>query len=489
MSKFIFQKKNGSTWYVRLAVPMDVQKALGRKVFVQSLKTTSRMEALHASNAPLAEWRMLISSVRKGKTPPDNWRDNVAAAATGLADFVQSRKRRLIGEATPPLDVSDDEVEEFSRKNPQLTKFVTQMVDGAAPNDINAQIAIQNNMDALFKVMLDRAIASKYNLTPTETADMVNIIDNPRAYKKPSSITSKRLTEFRKYRETNGIAAKTIDQQESKLSKLAAHLKEHQKPLSTDSVASWLNSLSVTSKTQAQYLLAGSVFWKWANRYDPDWAAEYKDRASPFENHDLPKIRGKAKAQARRKDFTLAELKRIYDAAVVDGQGTLAILIKIAAFTGARIEELCQLKDENVITVEGVAFLDITDSKTSAGIRMVPIHPSIQKTIDCLVAETDDGYLIKSKSKNKYGLRSDPYSKSFGRLKTSLQFGPAHVFHSIRATVITQLQRADISGPVIAQLVGHETGTVTFDVYSKGASPKQKLEAISKLPDFESVTG
>jgi hypothetical protein len=35
---------------------------------------------------------------------------------------------------------------------------------------------------------------------------------------------------------------------------------------------------------------------------------------------------------------------------------------------------------------------------------------------------------------------------------------------------------------VIASIVGHETGTVTFDIYSEGASAKQKLEAINTLP-------
>ena len=37
-------------------------------------------------------------------------------------------------------------------------------------------------------------------------------------------------------------------------------------------------------------------------------------------------------------------------------------------------------------------------------------------------------------------------------------------------------------GPLIAELVGHETGTVTYDIYSQGASATQKLAAISKIP-------
>ena len=64
-------------------------------------------------------------------------------------------------------------------------------------------------------------------------------------------------------------------------------------------------------------------------------------------------------------------------------------------------------------------------------------------------------------------------------------YGKHHVFHSIRASVITHLVRADVPDRLIKELVGHETGTVTFDVYSQGASAKQKLAAISKLPALE----
>jgi hypothetical protein len=35
---------------------------------------------------------------------------------------------------------------------------------------------------------------------------------------------------------------------------------------------------------------------------------------------------------------------------------------------------------------------------------------------------------------------------------------------------------------VIASIVGHETGTVTFDIYSEGASAKQKYDAIKTFP-------
>jgi integrase len=116
----------------------------------------------------------------------------------------------------------------------------------------------------------------------------------------------------------------------------------------------------------------------------------------------------------------------------------------------------------------------------------VPVHPALSDLVTRLVEESKDDYLVPSKSRNKYGIRSDALSKAFGRLKSSMGFGRLHVFHSIRASAVTHLVRADVADRLIKELVGHETGTVTFDVYSQGASAAQKLAAISKLPTLDS---
>jgi len=178
----------------------------------------------------------------------------------------------------------------------------------------------------------------------------------------------------------------------------------------------------------------------------------------------------------------------LHDAATKGGQQVLAGLILLGVYTGARIEELCKLTKENIINIEDVQCFDIADSKTLAGIRLVPIHPALKTVVKRLLKDSVDGFLVHSKSRNKYGNSSDPLSKAFGRLKTAHGFGKQHVFHSIRGTVITQLLRANVPGTLIAEIVGHETGTVTFDAYSEGASPIQKLKAISKLPRLKPLT-
>ena len=70
---------------------------------------------------------------------------------------------------------------------------------------------------------------------------------------------------------------------------------------------------------------------------------------------------------------------------------------------------------------------------------------------------------------------------SFSRLRDECNYDKSYVFHSIRKTFITQLQHNNVDPLVIMSLAEHLTNTMTFDVYSSGASVEQKLEAIETL--------
>ena len=62
---------------------------------------------------------------------------------------------------------------------------------------------------------------------------------------------------------------------------------------------------------------------------------------------------------------------------------------------------------------------------------------------------------------------------------------------ALTIAVVCNKRKANMitSHALAKELVGHETGSVTHDVYSKGASTKQKLAAISKLPSLTTRGG
>lgn len=484
MAENLIQKKGESTWYVRLAVPADVQKAIGCKVLIQSLKTGLRKEAMDARLPILANWKARIATARAGKPLPPDWQESLTGMFEMVDKVTKHSKMTRIGEAgaAPYVLPEPTEMAKFMADNPAMVDALKGMIQKARQTPMGL-FKLDDELGAAFKT----AVVQRFETNYTPSADqkeeirMIAAGDGDGIRKVRSPITKQRIATFRQYREARNVATKTIDQQQSKLEKLSAYCTKESRQLDFDTVSAWLDSLKLASKTLTQYLLAGNVFWKWAMKHDTRWREDFKDKANPFENHELPQTRGKERADRQRKDFQPKEIWELHAAALAADHTTLADLILLGAYTGARIEELCQLRVEHVIKPDGIESFDIVDSKTTAGIRVVPIHPALTRTVERLKNDSKDGYLIPSDSKNKYGIRSDALSKAFGRLKEAHGYGTQHVFHSIRKTVITQLHRAGVQGLLIAELVGHETGTVTFDVYSQGASSAQKLDAISKL--------
>ncbi|WPO28683.1 site-specific integrase [Pseudomonas sp. BO3-4] len=452
----LIQKKGESTWYVRLAIPADVQKAIGCKVRIRSLKTGLRKEAKEASLPYLAQWKAEIAAARaQVQNRKENWKVEVA----------------LMGSA----------MEKLTHK--ALQKFVK-----GPPTDLPAAVSAFNEKLARGHADTARKATETYGLTATEVAEAKELLRTPAAYlgtlnaKAVVAITPARLKAFREFRESRGGAPKHVDQQVSKLERLSEFLKQEALPINFDTVDQWLKSLNRAPKTLSQYLMAGTAFWKWAAKYDERWRVEYKDKVNPFTGHELPQGGGSETAGQDREIYTRTDALKLHKAALEKKDQPLADLILLGWYTGGRIEELCKFTKDSVITVDGIPCFDFPRSKSKASKRVVPVHPSLLPTINRLIKDSTDTFLIPTNSHDHYGKRSHAISKAFGRLRTAAGFSKLHVFHGFRHTVVTELIRADVPDALAKELVGHETGSVTHDVYSKGASAAQKLTAISKIP-------
>ncbi|MFT4456482.1 tyrosine-type recombinase/integrase [Pseudomonas sp. RTCS2] len=502
MATHLFRKRGESTWYVRLTVPVDVRKAFGgRTKLVKTTGSSNRAEAMDRRLPILAQLKADIAAAREKKlVAGDQWK--VSQHQVGLT--IQTKRAAAANLLFTPFDLNTTPprpqkssaalIQEFRQyaddfravgENDMADRFSdhADKFSAAVEKGMTSTVAMElhNNLLAIWADTEAFGKAYEYSLSDTEHQEAQAIANNPALYKPVSPITDSRLESFRDYRKKDNIADKTIDQQESKLKKLSHYLRDQGKPLNNETVTAWLETLNVVSKTKAQYLLAGSTFWQWAMKTDNYWKELHQGQDNPFKEHELPKVRGKAKVEAARKAFTREQIEGLYQVAQTQNNQTLCDLIMLGAHTGCRIEEIAQLRKESITKIEGVLSFKIEDSKTAAGIREIPVHPAIQSTVDRLIKNSTDGFLLPSSAGNQYGIRSDSLSKAFGRLKTAEGYGRQHVFHSVRAMVITLLVRASVPGPTIANIVGHETGTVTYDVYDEGASPQQKLDALSKL--------
>lgn len=212
----------------------------------------------------------------------------------------------------------------------------------------------------------------------------------------------------------------------------------------------------------------------------------YLAKRNIIQNRDNPfsglKFKEKAnQAATRRKAFEIGQIIELHRQALHANDGDIANLILIGSYTGARIEEICSLKVVNVKSTEGRVCIHITDSKTKAGVRVVPVHKDLVELLDNLITKSADEYIMSGLTADKYGNRSNAIGKRFGRLKTRTGLGREYVFHSIRKTVITVFENLGVSEGLTADIVGHEKKTITYGLYSAGHSIRNKSGAIDKL--------
>ncbi len=131
------------------------------------------------------------------------------------------------------------------------------------------------------------------------------------------------------------------------------------------------------------------------------------------------------------------------------------IIIKIAAYTGARENEICQLtkkdilKDEN--NIDYINFrIDIGDNKTIKTIssfRKVPVHSELEKDLF--------DYINSVKTNNLFKIKSTQFSIDYGYFKTKVGFGDKHVFHSFRNTLQNKLKQQKVQFEMINEIAGH----------------------------------
>lgn len=178
------------------------------------------------------------------------------------------------------------------------------------------------------------------------------------------------------------------------------------------------------------------------------------------------------------------ELERLFNPG--PKRADLREVMQVAMFSGMRLDEIASLTWEQIKSADGVSYFHVTDAKTAAGLRRVPVHSQL-------------GWLVK-RSEGKAAGRIWPEfnpegpgkkagadaGKEFSRFKLALGFADRQkVFHSFRKNVVGQLEALSVPQSEVAQLVGHEKG-FTFGRYGAGVS-LQRLAEIVELLAYEGL--
>jgi integrase len=501
MADHIFRKKDEHTWYVRLDVPKDVRRALGnRTVLTQSLKTGMRSEAMVRRLPILAQWKADIDAARAAKgSSGDEWRLFQHEIGKDLQQKQNDGVAQLL--IPPNLDIVPvrPDTSSFLEKLLELAKgmeeigqhaLAARMTDHVKKFNLAREkgitagdgIVLHHNLLSIEGDAYAAFAAYMYNLSDAEHQEAQAIARNPTIYKPRSPISSSMIEAWAKHLVTQIESEKTRDSHKARVEKISKFLTTEGAPLTFDTIHNFVKKQGGARQTLLNYLWSGRDFWKWAIKYNAQFRDQFTGQQCPFDGHDLPRT-GKEAGESYV-PFTRKEVEDLHKKAREGGKDDLANLIVFGAYTGARIEEIGRIEPGDTIfdkNGEPIGF-HIPKAKSVAGVRDVPLHPSLIPLYKhlCTQAPANDGYLFKG-GRNKYGIRLDRLSKQFGRMKTKAEFSELHVFHSIRHTVTTELHRAGVGLEVLPYIVGHENKSFTLSVYSAGCSFEQKQEAINHL--------
>lgn len=154
----------------------------------------------------------------------------------------------------------------------------------------------------------------------------------------------------------------------------------------------------------------------------------------------------------------------------------------VAMHSGMRLNEIAALTWDDLKEGHGVHYFDVTDAKTLAGIREVPVHAAL-------------GWLLKRPKRhpseriwstfNPEGPGKKPgadASREFSSFKMALGFGSrTKAFHSFRKNVVGQWEQLGVHQTQVAQIVGHEKEGITYRAYGPGVLLQRKAEIIEMI--------
>ena len=172
---------------------------------------------------------------------------------------------------------------------------------------------------------------------------------------------------------------------------------------------------------------------------------------------------GRPKA-GRRRSFTHEERKTLMARAIEEfgADGDFTWLIRLGAYTGARLEELAQLSKANVRVIDGVPAIEIDDLdgrklKNPSSVRQIPLHSAIADNFIRFAADSKHGSRVfASFFKNKTGRFSNALSAEFARLMDRAGLPDSRlVFHSLRHGLKKEMSNTHVDPDARRAILGH----------------------------------
>lgn len=255
------------------------------------------------------------------------------------------------------------------------------------------------------------------------------------------------------------------------------------------------HKVGLSNRTINRYATALSMVWQWAKKRgllksENPWEDQYRKIGEKRKTQKLPYTTDEMKLLLARHPEPRPETQ--------SHSNTLAWLCMISAYSGMRLNEMCDRKVSDIKQDDGVWYFDVKNAKSEAGDRKVPIHSRLITAglIDFMRHHKSEWLFPVLKPGGPDGKRSWYISKRFTEYRRGLKItrpdertGKDRIdFHSFRRSAIKVLERARLPQTEVAQVVGHDREGITFGIYNPEGldivALKQVVEAI-RYPEID----
>lgn len=452
------------TWYVRIAVPPRLRKAVGGKEhIVRSLKTRDAAEARYRRWEAIAQIKRELRELEGAKA----W-DPVKL---GL------EHRQAYFAADPIPEDPEDELPSSPRDDIRylITSDVDEMVRAGRPKEaaLLYKIATQENV-AVLKEAEERWLS--------EIKDR----QNEQSIRMHKGVLKELREAF-----PEAVLSSDIDRRKAGMF-----------------VSEVLRGKGLSQNTINRKLWSLSSFWAWMAKRGlieegtNPWAGQGDHSKRPAKRA----MRKEGTKDTKKLPFTKDELVKLLRADPKEHSGgthsdELRDLIRLGLVTGCRLNELCELQARDVLVADKA--IRIREGKTENATRTIPVLDAAWGIIERRLKGAPEGepeaYLLPNlKPGGPDGKRSWYITKVFTSFRRSVLGEEGEIdlasgrskspvdFHSFRRTFATYLERAStrttkVNASVIAELMGHEKPTLALSVYSGGLHIEHLREAIEAM--------
>lgn len=242
----------------------------------------------------------------------------------------------------------------------------------------------------------------------------------------------------------------------------------------------------LTVRTVNTYLQTYSGLFGWAKR-NKYVSENVFDGATVRENK-------RNEGEAQREAFSEGQITTMLHELLTNERGLLTRDFQkwgplIGLYTGARLNEVCQIHVADIKQIEGVWCFDLNDEgdekrlKNVASRRKVPVHSRLLELgllayADAMRVRGQERFFPEFSYSPKEG-----YGRALGRwfnerflVKLGIKSKDL-VFHSFRHGMVTALMRAGVEENLVKAIVGHKRQGVTQEHYFKQGYTIQQMQA------------